>query len=308
MTLQKNILIATMTIGLAYTNNVLANDVNTTSNAISKIYCDFQCDNILKAVTDTINAQDYKHADNMLFEQYDNHVLVNSMTYREYVDAITSQVIVESLVKTKAHKNAPPLNIIQDGALSCVYDRQYDCEAWNDPQGTNKAYIMHLQNLMKTSSWTYTLRQSDIDQNNRIMHTRYNAAINALTLVPVARLASIIAKSLKITPAQVMEIAAIDWMVDMIKGEIFRGAPKTKLKVGDVITIKNGKIVKITRNGASYTPRQLTGAGYGGSGGSSGDGNGSSAGGGGTDLGNLPVIHYCYRDFSNGQTIRVPCP
>lgn len=253
-----------------------------------------------------------------LFIQFDSGIAVNSTTYKDYLSQKANLVSQKSssdfdLIDVKFSSKSVPTPILtpRDGALSCEYDRDYDCEAWGDYSGVYKPYIIAVQNQVYNYEWGYTLTQEDINSINLTSRIRYSFAVGVITFSPAARFTSILQAGLKnITSENMVSLLIAAGIANVVVNEIFNGPRKTSLKVGDVVMFKGGKLVSVARDGVIYNATTIMGpiGNEGGSGGSSGEGyaEGSVLRGGGVVR--IPNISFCYRTFSNGQVIQVPCP
>lgn len=251
-----------------------------------------------------------------IFVQLDSSVVVNSITYREYLlqknNYFTQSDVLgfapRYLLSTDKFIPTP-----QDGALSCEYDRDYDCEAWVDYSGAYKSYIIALQNQVYSYEWGYTLTQADIDSINLASRIEYNFAVGVITYSPAARFVSTVSSGLRyVTKRKMISLLISAGIANVVINEIFNGPQSTKLKVGDVVMFKGGKLVSVAREGVIYHASSIMGpivnAGVGSGGSGEGYPEGSQLRGGQTIK--IPSIRYsyCYRTFSNGQVIQVPCP
>ncbi|MBQ4848261.1 hypothetical protein [Pseudoalteromonas sp. MMG005] len=238
--------------------------------------------------------------DDSLFIMRDSGVEVNSQTYLEYLQNLQGRTTTNAFFMS----TGKPENSTIDSALSCEYDRDYDCEAWNDYHKDKKPYILQLSNYLKNFQYYHIVTQDDIDTINAAKRIRYTFLVNALTAHPASRAVAYL-KGAGSTFDNI--IATI--IVGGVIGEIFQGADKTKFKVGDKLTIKGGKIIAVTRDGKTFNMAQFN-AGAAGAGSGRGDGTGNDGGSNGGVIVIIPppTKSVCYRTFSNGQVIQVPCP
>ncbi|WDE11571.1 hypothetical protein [Thalassomonas haliotis] len=266
----------------------------------SIIECGQSCNDIHSIVSQVIDLEDYEHDDNMLFKFTDTGVEVNSITYQQFL--LDSADITNLLINNNGGVAA-----IQDAALSCENDRDYDCEAWDDYSGVLKPYILAIENKVYNYEWQHTLTQSEIDSDNTLSQIKYHFAVGALTFAPVAAITVQMLRAVSaLTKSEIIQGMLVGGTISVANSFIFTGPNKTKLKAGDIITIKNGRVTKIIRNGQVYSVSSLFG-GSGGSDGSSGSGSGGSSSGG-TDLGEIPYKPMkCYTAIHGGFPIQVPC-
>lgn len=273
--------------------NVLASDVK------YQIQCENYCGDIYDAVQKIINLEDHKFLSNDIFIQLDSGIEVNSITYQQFI-SYAELISIKPLVTSESSPK------FFDAAFSCERDRDYDCEAWGDYNGAYKSYIVALQNQVYNYEWSHTLTQSDIDAVNTATILQYDFTVGVITFSPAARFISVVGKGLSVSTNDIIGLLVASGVSNVIVNQMFTGPAKTKLRVGDVIVVKKGKVVSIVRNGITYSPSQITGVGSNtGGGGSSGDSGSNGNTGGGIII---PRISYCYRTFSNGQVIFVPCP
>ncbi|WDE06879.1 hypothetical protein SG34_008260 [Thalassomonas viridans] len=299
MFLGKKLSLLTLTVGFSL--SLQASEYS----PISIIECGQACDDIYDMVTKVTALEDYQHDENMLFIFTDSGVEVNSITYGQYTNHLSSNPLTSQPL-IEAESGAVD---VMDAALSCEYDRDYDCEAWNDIDGTLKPYIISLQNAVNSYEWSYTVTQDDIDRTNMSNRIQQNFAVGALTFLPVAKIADVIIKVVVgMSRSELLATMVAGGVTTVAMGELYKGPTKSKLKAGDILILKGGKITTVIRNGTSYSPSYIASIS-----GGSGDGNGSN-GGNNTGGSNIDYEYrpggggQCYRTFSNGQIIYVPCP
>ncbi|MBQ4848256.1 hypothetical protein [Pseudoalteromonas sp. MMG005] len=231
----------------------------------------------------------------------DSGVIVNSITYIEYLNQINTNGINNTRPKRDSFK---PL----DGALRCQDDNDYDCEAWDDFHGKKKPYILQLRNHINNFSWRYTITTSDLNSINQNRNLAYVFITSAASATPAAYAMKKLALY-GVSLGTFAQTSINTGIVSTSLAYIFSHDTKSKLKVGDQLVVKGGEVIGIIRNGKSYTPAQIYG-GRAGGGGGAGDGTGDDGNvEGGKEIGiTPPPIRFCYRTFSNGQVIQVPCP
>lgn len=268
----------------------------------NQVHCENDCGDIYDAVQKIINLEDHKFLSNDIFIQLDSGIEVNSITYQQFI-SYAELISIKPLVTSESSPK------FFDAAFSCERDRDYDCEAWGDYNGAYKSYIVALQNQVYNYEWSHTLTQSDIDAVNTATILQYDFTVGVITFSPAARFISVVGKGLSVSTNDIIGLLVASGVSNVIVNQMFTGPAKTKLRVGDVIVVKKGKVVSIVRNGITYSPSQITGVGSNtGSGGSSGDTGSTYPGGGGIRIPWERGGSHCYRTFSNGQVIFVPCP
>ena len=115
-----------------------------------------------------------------------------------------------------------------------------------------------------------------------------------------------------ITSEDIIAFTISSGVANVVVNQIFDGPQKSRLKVGDVVMFKGGKLVSVAREGIIYDATTILGpignTGRPGAGSEDGYAEGSVLRGG--RVIRVPIIpySYCYRTFSNGQIIQVPCP
>ncbi|SFC31874.1 hypothetical protein [Pseudoalteromonas denitrificans] len=264
---------------ILYSNNIKAEEEHSVEVPCSSVECDMN-DSINKYLYRTTNAE-LPH--NITFNLIDNGVLVNS--------------------KSKGDST-------YDGALNCEFDRDYNCEAWEDWAGTKKPWVMELFRLTREYEWYHKIDQGDIDSMDTPRRWHYNFVVGAITVSAAGRAVAMIQAAGKAMGyAEITTTMIAGGGTNWVIGELFQGASKTKLQVGDTIVVKGGAIIAVWRKGVKFTAAELYGSGSGGnnSGGGGGDGSGNASGGSGSSNNLVGSGAYCYRDFSNGQRIQVPC-
>ena len=249
MSLRKNISLLSLTIGLILSTNANA----TPTDPLTKIYCEETCNDYYQAITKVKELDEYQHNDNMLFEFFESGVSINTLTHQQYLDYLEDN---PKVTKLNNKKNKGRVSI-QDAALSCSYDADYDCEAWGDYDGTMKPYILDIQNEINKASFQITLTQADIDAENTKRKVTESFLQGALLVIPVAAATSRLTFVFKAVTTE-------DIVAGMLAGgtmnaitNTFLTQSETKLKAGDIITINNGEVVSIIRDGMIYTPTQI---------------------------------------------------
>lgn len=261
-----------------------------------------------------------------LFITFDSNVPVNSATYRGYLSQTKrspSHLNHKKLTRLKplgTSNFSIPSPQPQDGALSCEHDTDYDCEAWGDYSGEYKSHILAIQNQVYNYQWGYTLTQSDIERVDLAHWLRYHFAVGVISFSPASRLTTYLQSKLKfITNESMASLLIAAGISNVVVNGVFNGPAKSNLKAGDVIMFKKGKLVSIARDGIIYDATTIMGpiANPGkSSGGGAGEGHVDAKAGGyaegsilrGGGVVRIPRISFCYRTFSNGQVIQVPCP
>ena len=195
--------------------------------------------------------------------------------------------------------------------MTCENDTDYDCEAWDDYDGALKPYIVAIQNEVYNFEWRYTLTAADINLENAINKLNTDYTLGALSAVPIARLGQIIINiSFNVTSSNLVSMLIAGGVTNVVSGSpLFSLYEPSKLMPGNVLVFKQGKIVAVEIDGVTYSVAQVTGLTN--ISGSSED----------YDTGEFPagtemrvfagsgyIATRCYRDFSNGQRIYVPCP
>lgn len=270
--------------------------------------CSENCTDIRKIIKDFLNSDGMESfaKKNTIFILTSHGVDVNSITYSDYIDSSTTSetklsiplIVASSRLQNKEKSNYTPF----DGALSCEYDNDYDCEAWEDWDGRAKPYLMALKYLVDNYQWAAPpLSRSHIDNLNTARKLTHDFVVISLTTVPAGRMVKILANLGKNTTAAQMIAGGI---VGTGLNRVFNADTRSKLKVGDVLIIKGGNVHKIIRDSTVYDASQIF----------------TTRTSGGSDIeappeyrGNritirVPVLESCWRDFSNGQRIEVPCP
>ncbi|WDE12339.1 hypothetical protein [Thalassomonas haliotis] len=267
---------------------------------VSLIDCGQFCNDIYSSVSKVVALEDYYHDDNMLFKLIDSGTEVNSITYQQYLANLNRPLFV------KKKENMAGL---MDASLSCENDSDFNCEAWN---GSENPYLTAIENALETYNfhWKYVVTEADIESTNlksKIAHAFISSAIASATFASLA--AKIYKVSKTITNSSQLANALTAGTGGVYAALVYGSAVTTKLKAGDEVVIQYGKIIAVIRDGESFTLAQINAGSGSSTGGSSGGGTrNGDVGSGGTDIGNLPVLPYCYRTFSNGQVIKVPCP
>ncbi|CAM4079264.1 hypothetical protein [Pseudoalteromonas byunsanensis] len=238
---------------------------------------------------------------------------INSYINSEYVEENEDSTLfvlkdegveVNSIVQNNVSRAKQPTSDVRvlDAALSCEHDRDYDCEAWDDYHRTKRPYILALRYHIENYEWRHTLTQGDIDRIDAGYKLIYTFTVGALTAQPAGWAVKNLMR-LGVSLGTAVSNSISTGLVSSGLAFIFTGESKSKLKAGDQLVIKGGNVIAIVRNGRSYTPQQIAG-------GSSGGGSGDGSDGAGHREGRevvIPPIEYCYRTFSNGQVIQVPC-
>ncbi|WDE11604.1 hypothetical protein [Thalassomonas haliotis] len=272
------------------------------SNAQDHTYlidCGQSCNDLHQVVGEIIALESQPFSSNDMFKLLDSGIEVNSITYQQYLsDTDNTPNFLQEII--------PADSFGTENALACESDRDYDCEAWNDYTGAYKSYIVALQNQVYDFEWSYSLTQSDIDAIDTAARLQYNFSVGVATSLPATRLVSMLVQGLQVSIGKIASHLMASGVTNVIIGELFRGPAKTKLKAGDVVVVKKGRIVSIVRNGIAYSPATLTGTGSGSGG--SGSGGSSSNYGSGTDLTEIPYKPLtCYSRIHGGDYVRVPC-
>lgn len=241
------------------------------SQASINLICDSDRCNTLKTVKDYLNNNNQSFSDADIFYIYDSNVIVDSMTYSEY---LTQKDL--------------PVRTRRDAALNCDFDADFSCADWKKDPNT-----LNLVNFVQNYKWkSKPLSNSEIELRNFAAQLGLNLSSGAVFAIPFSGVGSIIIAKVG---SKLIGTVITGSITSGLGGLALYGINvNTKLKVGDVLIFKNGKIFKVVRNGKEYTMRQIanlkpTGSGSGGGVGSGGGygGSGGIVGGGGGGFGGV---------------------
>ncbi len=234
---------------------------------VYNLICTSDSCNAMGAVSKYItgNKQVFRAADT--FYIYDSNVVVDSITYSDYLSYL------------KKTNHLPPVVMQKDAALDCRFDTDNNCNDWKDSSDAT-SIVNYLQNYTFKSQ---PMSNIEVEIRTALKQMTNSVIVGAITAVQLHKVGGKITQLVLLQTGNktlgLVVAGGITGGLSTAAGYIM--SAQSIFKVGDVLVFKGGKLISVIRNGVEIPADKLTQASNGASGGGVDSGGGGTTGGGG---------------------------